>query len=120
MPDAFNPPPTGRATASILICKDATPQPPVSWVELFTNRDPVMSAISVFDRDCASIHIQEKNEVAFRPFGLDIPDDLAGLCIKLKEKLTLRTDARRRAARSGFSKADLERIHGCRSNPSQS
>ena len=87
MPDAFNPPPTGRATASILICKDATPQPPVSWVDS-DQRDPVMSAISVFDRDCASIHIQEKNEVAFRPFGLDIPDDLAGLCIKLKEKLT--------------------------------
>ncbi len=47
-----------------------------------------MSAISVFDKECASVHVQEKNEVAFRPFGLDIPDDLAGVCQKLKQKLT--------------------------------
>ncbi|MGY3426366.1 hypothetical protein ACVWZW_006870 [Bradyrhizobium sp. F1.13.4] len=31
--------------------------------------------------------MQEKNEVAFRPFGLDIPDDLAGVCQKLKQLL---------------------------------
>lgn len=87
MPDAFNPPPSGHATASISICKDATPQPSISWVDSYL-RDPVLSAINVFDKDCASVHVQEKNEVAFRPFGLDIPDDLAGVCQKLKEKLT--------------------------------
>jgi hypothetical protein len=47
----------------------------------------VLSAVSVFDRDCGSVHVQEKNEVAFRPFGLDIPDDLAGICQALKQKL---------------------------------
>ncbi len=39
-----------------------------------------MSVVSVFDSECASVHINEKNEVAFRPFGLDIPDELAGAC----------------------------------------
>ena len=87
MPDAFNPPAAGGATASIIIRKDGAAQPAISWRDS-GRPDPVMSAISVFDKECASVHVQEKNEVAFRPFGLDIPDDLAGVCQKLKEKLT--------------------------------
>ena len=47
-----------------------------------------MSAVSVFDSECASVHINEKTEVAFRPFGLDIPHELAGACQALKESLT--------------------------------
>lgn len=47
-----------------------------------------LSAVSVFDSDCASIHIKEKNEVAFRPFGLDIPDELANVCQAVKDALT--------------------------------
>lgn len=88
MPDVFNRPPAGRATASIIIRNDGTAQPPISWRDS-GGPDPVMSAISVFDKECASVHVQEKNEVAFRPFGLDIPDDLAGACQKLREKLTV-------------------------------
>jgi hypothetical protein len=37
---------------------------------------PVLSAISVFDADCAAVHLKGKNEVAFRPFGLDVPHEL--------------------------------------------
>ncbi len=88
MPDAFNPLPTGKATASIVIGKAGIEQVPMAWVDS-DQHDGVLSAISVFDKDCASVHIQEKNEVAFRPFGLDIPDDLAGACQKVKEKLTV-------------------------------
>lgn len=43
--------------------------------------------MSVFDSDCASVHIKEKNEVAFRPFGLDVPDELAGACQAAKDAL---------------------------------
>ncbi len=46
-----------------------------------------LSAISVFDSDCAAVHIKEKNEVAFRPFGLDVPDELANACQRVKEAL---------------------------------
>ena len=46
-----------------------------------------LSGISVFDRECASVHIQKKNEVAYRPFGLDIPDTLADVSKSLEAKL---------------------------------
>ncbi|MGX5826001.1 AAA family ATPase [Mesorhizobium sp. 43Arga] len=87
MPDAYNPAPAGKATANFSIQKNGTPEPVVAWTD-DGKPDTVLSAISVFDRDCGSVHVQEKNEVAFRPFGLDIPDDLAGVCQALKQKLT--------------------------------
>ncbi len=86
MPDAYNPPAAGKATGTFTILKDGTAEPPVSWTD-DGKPDAVLSAVSVFDRDCGSVHVQEKNEVAFRPFGLDIPDDLAGVCQALKQKL---------------------------------
>lgn len=97
MPDAFNPAPTGKASAEITLHKDGIADAPLAWIDA-DQPHPVMSAINVFDKDCASVHIQGKNEVAFRPFGLDIPDDLAGVCIKLKDQLTAEqrlTDQRR-------------------------
>jgi len=86
MPDAFNPGPDGRATATISFTKGGVAQKPIAWVDT-GEPDPLLSAISVFDKDCASVHVREKNEVAFRPFGLDIPDDLAGVCQRVKEQL---------------------------------
>ena len=87
MPDAFNPPPAGKATARISISNAGAPQDPLAWTDA-GQPDPVLSAICIFDKDCASVHVREKNEVAFRPFGLDIPDDLAGVCQRVKERLT--------------------------------
>ncbi|MEQ1518125.1 MAG: AAA family ATPase, partial [Usitatibacteraceae bacterium] len=87
MPDAYNPPPAGKATGTITILKNGSSELPVSWTD-DGKPDALLSAVSVFDRDCGSVHVQEKNEVAFRPFGLDIPDDLAGVCQALKQKLS--------------------------------
>lgn len=47
-----------------------------------------LPAITAFDRDAALVHVQKKNEVWFRPFGLDIPDDLAGVCQEIQARLT--------------------------------
>lgn len=87
MPDIYNPPPTGNATATISVVGASGTITPVNWED---DGEPpaLLSAITVFDRDCASVHVQKKNEVWFRPFGLDIPDDLAGVCQRLKDKLT--------------------------------
>lgn len=87
MPDVYNPPPAGRAAATFTILKNAVAAPPIRWND-DGKPDHVLSAVSVFDRESGSVHVQEKNEVAFRPFGLDIPDDLAGVCQVLKQKLT--------------------------------
>ena len=86
MPDAFSPSPTGKATAKFTISRDGLQEPVLTW-EDNENPDPVLSAVSVFDRECGAVHIQDKNEVAFRPFGLDIPDDLAAVCSQLKSLL---------------------------------
>jgi energy-coupling factor transporter ATP-binding protein EcfA2 len=86
MPDAYDTSPPAIATASFSILKDGTAAGPIAWSD-DGRADGILSAVSVFDRDCGSVHVQEKNEVAFRPFGLDIPDDLAGVCQKLKQRL---------------------------------
>jgi energy-coupling factor transporter ATP-binding protein EcfA2 len=86
MPDAYNPPPAGQATGIFSILKDGVAAPPISWTDN-GKPDALLSAVNVFDRECGSVHVQEKTEVAFRPFGLDIPDDLAGVCQALKQKL---------------------------------
>lgn len=86
MPDAFSLTIGGKATASFTISQDGVQQPVLPW-EDNANPDPVLSAISVFDRECGAVHIQDKNEVAFRPFGLDIPDDLAAVCTQVKARL---------------------------------
>lgn len=87
MQDAFNPGPAGKAAANISFSEARIPQASIVWTDS-GEPDPVLSAICIFDKDCASVHLREKNEVAFRPFGLDIPDDLAGVYQRVKEKLT--------------------------------
>nr|WP_244447973.1 hypothetical protein [Neorhizobium vignae] len=86
MPDAFSLTIGGKATASFTISQDGVQQPVLPWPDN-ANPDPVLSAVSVFDRECGAVHIQDKNEVAFRPFGLDIPDDLAAVCTQVKARL---------------------------------
>lgn len=41
------------------------------------NEDSILKNISVFDRNSATKYIEEKNEVAFRPFVLKVLDDFA-------------------------------------------
>lgn len=87
MSDAFKEVTGQPATATITISKAGVVQDPIPWIDSGTP-DPTLSAISVFDRDCASVHVRQKNEVAFRPFGLDIPDDLVVVCQRVRELLT--------------------------------
>lgn len=87
MPDAFGTATSTKAQARFMITVGDTHQPPIDWKDGGGPHE-VLSAISVFDRDCASVHIREQTEVAFRPFGLDIPDELAAASQKLKDRLT--------------------------------
>lgn len=63
MPDAYQPPPRGKATASFSILKDAVAADPVAWSDGGGPHN-ILSAISVFDQDWGSVHVQESNEVA--------------------------------------------------------
>ena len=73
--------------ASITYNTIGKPEETISW-EDSDKPDKVLSAVSVFDRECAAIQIQKKgNEIAFRPYGLDIPDTLADVCKRVEGKL---------------------------------
>lgn len=87
MPDVYSPSPTGNATAELTVAQSGNGCRSILWED--DGQSPeVLSAITVFDKDAASVHIQKKNEVWFRPFGLDVPDDLAGVCQEIKNRLT--------------------------------
>lgn len=87
MADAFNPPAAGaKANAAVSYAVAGVAAAPVRWID-DGKPHPVLSAVSVFDRECGAVHVKEKNEVAFRPFGLDIPDELAAVCQRVKAVL---------------------------------
>jgi energy-coupling factor transporter ATP-binding protein EcfA2 len=93
VPDVFDPAaPATNPSADIGYSVAGTPRPPAKWTNA-ANPIPVLTAVNVFDGDCAAVHLREKNEVAFRPFGLDVPDELAAACQKVKELLTAEQQA---------------------------
>ncbi len=78
--------PTGPAKATFIYSVGGSPQQPEMWQDQ-EKPHPKLSAISVFDSNCAVVHLEGKNDVAFRPFGLDVPDELARACQKVKDTL---------------------------------
>lgn len=74
-------------TADITYATASKPDETVSWQD-GDRPHRILSAVSVFDRECAAIHIQKKgNEIAFRPYGLDIPDTLAEVCKQVEASI---------------------------------
>src|SRR5437763_1232266 len=76
----------------VALCKRGRMQnpPPAAWTDAGQAQPqphPVLSAISIFDASCAAVHLRTRNEVAFRPFGLDVPDELADACKRVKAAL---------------------------------
>jgi hypothetical protein len=63
-----------------------------TWKE-GTVADPDLSAISVFDSDAAQVYVEEKTEVRFRPFGLDVTDRAAVVCARVKKEVEGERDA---------------------------
>lgn len=48
---------------------------------------PELGAISVFDSQSAPVYLQDKTDVAFRPFSLDVFDKLSSICSEIKKRL---------------------------------
>lgn len=49
--------------------------------------DEALSRVSVFDRQCASVYVTKRMDVAFRPMGLDVFDRLAAICEEVRKVL---------------------------------
>ena len=90
LPNVYGDPATTTASATLCYEIGGAAQTPELWHDTGKPQPqphPVLSAISVFDADCAAVHLKGKNEVAFRPFGLDVPDELGGACKQVKALL---------------------------------
>jgi hypothetical protein len=90
LPNVYGEPATKTASATLCYSVGGKEQPPATWTDTGKPEPqphPILSAISVFDADSAVVHVKGKNEVAFRPFGLDIPDELGNACKQVKAVL---------------------------------
>lgn len=90
----------GSATIGCVVSGD--PIAPLAWTDAGSPH-ALLSSVSVFDRECGMVHVRERNEVAFRPFGLDIPDELAGVCQAIRTALTAEQGALEQARDSAFT-----------------
>ena len=82
LPDVFSATANGVASA-IIRFKVGSEDASHAWRDGETIRSPLAS-VSVFDSACALHYVEEANDVAFRPFGLDLLDKLATACTHLK------------------------------------
>jgi energy-coupling factor transporter ATP-binding protein EcfA2 len=58
----------------------------VKWVQ-GSSPPEALADIAVFDDRCARVYIDEANEVAYIPYGLDVFPKLARVCKRLREQL---------------------------------
>lgn len=103
MPDAYDAGNRKTATAAIGHERGGSAKPAIQWAD-DGKPHPILSAVNVFDRESGAVHVREKNEVTFRPFGLDIPDELAAACQAVKTALGLEQTALESARDEVFSK----------------
>ena len=104
--NVYGEPATTAASGTFCYTVGGASQPPEAWKDSGSSQPqphPVLSAISVFDADCAAVHLKTKNEVAFRPFGLDVPDELADACKRVKAVLDAEKQQLERARNAVFS-----------------
>ncbi len=84
---------TQQARALMEYAIGGSVSPSLPWIDDGRGPHELLSAISVFDRESGTVHLRGKNEVAYRPFGLDIPDELAGVCQEIKTALSAEQSA---------------------------
>ena len=82
LPDIFSATAKDGASATIKF-KVGSQDTSHQWQDGETIRSPLAS-VSAFDSACALHYVEEANDVAFRPFGLDLLDKLASACTRLK------------------------------------
>lgn len=79
---------SGRSPLSPVVSikyKVGTEAEPREWAG--NGEDQFISRVSVFDTQSAAVYLTEKTDVAFRPFGLDLFDNLARACRAVRARL---------------------------------
>lgn len=75
-------PPTPTVTIKYLVGGDSSAR---EWTGGDT--DEFISRVSIFDTQCAAVYLNERTDVAFLPFGLDLFDKLVRACKAVRAKL---------------------------------
>jgi len=75
----------GAASASFDVLADGATST-LEWTENGPSPD-ALADLSVFDSTCARAHVDEANEVAYQPYGLEMLTQLADLCGDFKAEL---------------------------------
>lgn len=75
-------PPTPTVTIKYKVGGDATSR---EWTG--GDADEFVSRVSIFDTQCAAVYLNERTDVAFLPFGLDLFDKLVRACKAVRAKL---------------------------------
>jgi ABC-type lipoprotein export system ATPase subunit len=86
LPNVFSDVSSDKPANATIDIFDGKETKPIKWVEYQASSDELAS-IAVFDIACARIYVDEANEVAYVPYGLDVFDKLAKLCERLKSIL---------------------------------
>lgn len=76
---------TGPQAADIIIDAGAG-DTPIVWTTGMTAA-PELMQIAVFDTLSAQLYVDSGNQIRYLPFGLALPHQLNGICLKLKERL---------------------------------
>ncbi|MBK7923173.1 MAG: AAA family ATPase [Gemmatimonadetes bacterium] len=76
----------GKAPSGTIVFRIGAEVREVPWVD-GAGSPPELGAISVFDSACASVYVEDKTEVAYRPLGLDLLSKLATACDRVKRVL---------------------------------
>ncbi len=46
-----------------------------------------LSVLSVFDSHCARVYLDEESDIAFKPYGLDLVEDLGKVCLRVRNDI---------------------------------
>jgi len=66
--------------------REGTKEASLAWSPDASPAD-ALAAVSVFDAHCAPVYLRDKTDVAFRPFGLDVFDQLSMTCGEVRKGL---------------------------------
>ena len=86
LPDIFDTSLVRSAPEASFAVKIGEKETTVKWVDGKVSPD-ALATISVFDSRCARVYVDDKNDVAYLPYGLEVFDDLARAYDELKTQL---------------------------------
>ncbi|MFC1629242.1 AAA family ATPase [Gemmatimonadota bacterium] len=85
LPDVFSDTTPPDAQATFVYQEDGV-EKPEDWVVGVTSSE-ALGNIALFDSNCARLYVEEDGDLAYRPYGLEIFDQMGNVCRRMKQLL---------------------------------